>query len=179
MRWHQQLPSCTGDHFPAAVTTTPAPATTSLRKQLQSCIGDHLPAPAATSSAPAAISPGPVTAFLHQRSPSCTSRYQQLPVLNQWLPFLHQQLPLLNQRPPFCTNRYQSWTSNHLFNDYQSCTCMYQSCTSNSDLRQWLDPAPMITIQPQWLFAVGFSNLRFAIIKFGLSKQHPCFVILA
>ena len=49
LRRQQQLPSCTGNHFPAAATNTPAPATNSLQKQL------------------------PV---LHRRPPSCTSSYQ-------------------------------------------------------------------------------------------------------
>ena len=177
MRRHQQLPSCTGDHFTAAVTTTPAPAATSLQKQL------------------------PV---LNQRSPSCTSRYQQPPVL-------HQQLPVLNQQPPsctsdhlpapvdisgyqFCTSNYQSWTSDYLpapadISSYQFCTSNYQSWPSDhfpapADTSpaletiflhqrkpvlhqrppiQWIPvlyqlsrPAPMITIWPWRLFAIRF-----------------------
>ena len=86
--------------------------------------------------------------------------------------FLHQQIPVLNQRPSSCTSGNQSCTSDHLSNEYQS-------CTSYPDLLQRLDPAPMITIRSRRLFTVLFSDLRFAIIKFGLSKQHPCFVILA
>ena len=152
---HQQPLSCTSRHQRLPV----------LNQQPPSCTGDHLPAPATTS-------PEPATAFLHQWSPSGTSRYQQLPVLHQQLPVLHQQLPILNQRPFSCTSRSQSCTSDNLSNEYQS-------CTSYPDLLQWLDPAPMITIRPRWLFAIRFSNLRFTIIKFGLSKQHPCFVILA
>ena len=179
---HQRPPSCTSDYLPA-------PADTS----------GHFHAPAYTSSAHATTSPAPATAFLHLRPLSCTSIYQQpptlhqrLPDLNQWplsctsrhqqLPVLkqrslsytsrHRQLPVLDQRTPSCTSRYQSCTSDHQSNEYQS-------CTSYPDLLQRLDPVPTITIRPRRLFAVRFFDLRFAIIKIGLSKQHPCFVILA
>ena len=72
--------------------------------------------------------------------------------------FLHQQIPVLNQRPSSCINRNQSCTSDHLSNDYQS-------CTSYPDLHQRLDPAPTITIRPRRLFTVRFSDFRFAIIS--------------
>ena len=253
LRRHQQLPFCTGDHFPAAATTTPALATTSLQKQLpvlhrrppsctsttssapatislqkqlpvlhrrppscssyqfctssyQFCTSNRLPASAATSSAPAttclepATSPEPATTFLHQQIPAATSSapattspepattspepattspepattflHQQPLVLHQQLPVLNQRLPVLNQRPSSCPSGNHSCTSDHLSNEYQS-------CTSYPDLFQRRNPTPTITIQPQRLFAVRFSDLRFTIIKFGLSKQHPCFVILA
>ena len=269
----QQLPSCIVDHFPAAAATFLHRRPLPCRSSYKSCTNDQLPAaatssaPAATSSAPAVTSPAPATAFLHQRSLSCTSRYQQPPVLHQQLPVLnqrppfctsdhlpapattssesataflhqrspsctsryqqppvlHQQLLVLNQRPPSCTNDHlpapattspepatiflhqqipattspepattflhqqtpvpnqrpssctsgnQSCTIDHLSNEYQS-------CTSYPDRLQRRDPASTITIRPRRLFAVRFSDLRFAIIKFGLSKQHPCFVILA
>ena len=219
MRRHQQLPSCTGDHFTAAATTTPPPAVTFLQKQLpvlhwrpsfctsryqqlpvlhqhlpvlhslpscssdyqfctssrRSCTSDRLPAPTITflhEQTPATTSPEPAITFLRQQLPvlnqrplSCTSRSQQQPVL-------HQQLPVLHQQPPSCTSGNQSCTSDHLSNEYQS-------GTGYPDLLQRLDLALTITIRPRRLFTVRFSDLRFAIMKFGLSKQHPCFVILA
>ena len=189
------------------------------RSSYHSSTGNHLPAPAATSSAPAATSPAPVTTFVHQRSPSCTSRYQQLSVLHQQLPVLnqrplsctrrHQQLPVLKQdhfpapadtsNYQFCTSTYQSWTSDHLPAPvdispkpttiflHQQKPVLYQRPPIQwipvlyqlSNLLQWLDPAPMITIRPRQLFAVRFSNSWFTIIKFGLLKQLACFVILA
>ena len=54
--------SCTGGHFPAEATTSPAPAT--FLQQRLPVLQQQLP-------------------VLHQRSPSCTSRYQQLQILNQ------------------------------------------------------------------------------------------------
>ena len=123
---------------------------------------------------PATTSPGPANTFLHQQIPvlnqrplSCTSRRQQLPVLNQRplsCTSRYQQLPVLDQWTPSCTSRYQSLTSDPLSNEYQS-------CTNYPDLLQRLDPAPTITIRPQRLFAVRFFDLRFAIIKFRLSKK--------
>ena len=50
---------------------------------------------------------------------------------------------------------------------------------SYPDLHQWLDPTPATTIQQQRLFAECYPDLWFAIVKFSLSRQHPCFVILA
>ena len=137
--------SCTGDHLPVPAYTSSYQFCTS---SYQPCTSD-LPAAAITSSASAATSPAPATTFLNQRPlsftsrhqrlpllnqrpPSCTSRYQQLPVLHQQLPVLnqrslsrtsrHQQLPVLNQRPSSCTSGNQSCTSDHLSNEYQSCT---------------------------------------------------------
>ena len=122
---------CTGDHLAAPADTSSYQFYTS---SYQPCIGD-LPAAAITSSAPAAAgpapattSPEPATAFLHQRSPSCTSRYQQQPVLHQRLPVLnqrplsctgrYQQQPVQDQRPSSCINGNQSYTSDHLSNEY-------------------------------------------------------------
>ena len=133
--------SCTGNHFPAEAATSPALVTTFLQQRLPSCISSyqlctssyqpcfsiHLPAPAT-------ISPAPATTFLHQQLPTATSP-------EPTTTFLHQQIPVLNQQPPSCTSRYQSWTSDAQFNNYQS-------CTSNPDLHQRLDPAPVIPIQP-------------------------------
>ena len=156
--------------------------TTSLQKQLpallqwppsctsnyQFCTSDHLPAAAITFL----HQQQPV---LHQRLPSCSSEHLLAPAVTSPEPtttFLHQRIPVLNQQPPSCISRYQSCTSDHLSKDYQS-------YTSYPDLHQRIDPALTITIRPQWLFAVRYSNSRFAIIKFGLSKQHLCFVLLA
>ena len=169
--------SCTCDHFPAEAATSPPLATTSLQKQLPvlhrrppSCNSDHLLTPAAASSAPAATNPAPVSTFPQQRPPSCTSSYhvlhQQLPALPQRPPSYssrYQRLPVVNKRPSSCISRNQPCTSDHRSNDYQS-------CTNYPDLYQRLDPAPTITIRPRRLFAVRFSDLRFAIIKFGLLK---------
>ena len=156
MRRYQQQPSCTSDHFPAEAVPSPAPATTFMHQRppsrtssYQLCSGVHLPAPAATSSAPA-------TTFLLHQIPAAT---RPEPATT----FLHQQLPVLNQRPHPCISRYQSRTSDHLFNDYQP-------CTSYPDLYQRLGPTPTITIRPWRLFTVRFSDFRFAIMKFGLSK---------
>ena len=77
---------------------------------------------------------------LNQRPLSCNSRYQQLPVLSQLTNF-HQQIPVLNQHPSSYTSRNQSCTSDHLSNEYES-------CSSYPDLLRQLDPAPTITICP-------------------------------
>ena len=112
LRRHKKLPSCTSDTFlhrwlfPAAVTTSPSPATTSLQQQLPSWTSDtflqQLP-PSCTNSyqwppvlttrlASGAVSPAPATTFLQQQLPVL---HQQLPVLHQWPP-IHR-LPVLHQ----------------------------------------------------------------------------------
>ena len=175
----------TGDLPAAAITSLapevagPAPATAFLNQWPFSCTSRHQRLP-----------------VLNQRPPSCTSRYQQPPVL-------HQRLPVLNQRPPSCTSdhfpapadtsNYQSWTSDHLPTPadttpkpatiflHQRKPVQHQRLPIQRIpvLYQLSRPAPTSTIRPRWLFAVRFSDLRFAIIKFGLSMQHSCFVILA
>ena len=116
MRRHQQLPSCTSDHFPAEAATFLHRWPLTCSSNYHSSTSNHFPAEAATS-------PALATTFLHQWSPSCTSRYQQLPVLHQRLPVLNQQLPsCTSYRLPapadtssyqFFTSNYQFWTSNH------------------------------------------------------------------
>ena len=188
--------SCIGNHLPAPAATSSAPAATSpapvtflqqhlpvlhqqlpvLHQQPLSCTSDHLPATADTSSAPATTSPEPVTTFLHQQTPATTSTesattflHQQIPATTSPAPattFLHQHIPVLNQQPSSCTSGNQSCTSDYLSNKYQS-------CTSYPNLLQRL-PSSRGGYSPYTFF-----DLRFTIIKFGLSKQHPCFVILA
>ena len=120
--------SCTGDHFPANATTFLHQQLPALLQCLPSCSSNHLPAPAATSSTPAATSSATASTILHQQ-----------------LPVLHPQLPVLNQRLSSCISRNLSYTSDHLFNDCQSCTIY-------PDLHQRLNPAPTISIRPRWLF---------------------------
>ena len=178
MRRHQQLPSCTGDHFTAAATTTPVPAASSPQKQIL-VLHQQLP-------------------VLHQRSPSCTSRHQRplsYTSSNQFctsdrLPAPadtsgHFPAPADTSGYQSCTSdrlptpadisNYQFWTSEHLpapaDTSPKPATNEYQSCTSCPDLLQRLDPVPTITIRPRWLFAVSFLDLRFATIKFGFSKK--------
>ena len=183
MRRHQQLPSCISDHFTAAATTTPALAASSLHQQLP-VLHQQIPAstflhqqiPAATGFAPVTTSPEPAATFLHQQTPATISPETVTTFLHQQIPattspgpvttFLYLQIPVLNQRPSSCISGNQSCTSNHLSNEYQS-------CTSYPDLLQQ-SPSGRGDCSPYTFF-----NLRFAIIKFGLSKQHPCFVILA
>ena len=150
------------------------------RSSYQSCTGDHLPASADTNShqpstgdlpAAAIASPAPATTFLHQQTLASTFLHQQIPAatssatattspepattsLHQQIPattsprpantFLHRQIPVLHQRPPI-----------------QRIPVSYQLSK----------PDPTITIRPRRLFAVRFFDLRFAIIKFGLSKN--------
>ena len=106
--------------------------------------------------------------------------------------FLQQQLPTPNQQPPTCSGNYQSCTSS-----YQSCTSGYQSCTSDHlpapattspapvttspdyqrlpDLHQQSSPAPATRSCTNYQFLdCTIFQLRFTIIKFGLSKQPPC-----
>ena len=103
----------------------------------------------------------PAITFLHRRPLPCKATTSPSPATT-----------FLQQRSPSCTSNYQFCTSDHLSNDYQS-------CTSYPVLHQRLDPAPVTTIGQRWLFTVHYSDLRFTIIKFDLLKQHPCFVILA
>ena len=171
MRRHQQLPSLTGDHFTAAATTTPAPPTTSLQRQLPllhqwplpcrsrfqfctssclSCTSDHFlhhQTPAATflhPQTPATNSPEPATNFLHQQIPATTSS-------GPANTFLHQQIPVLNQRPPI-----------------QRIPILYQLSRPTPATRSCSnDHHPAAAIVRRTLFF----DLRFTIIKFGLSKK--------
>ena len=150
----------------------------------QPITGD-LPAEAITSSAPAAAGPAPATAFLHQLSPSCTSRHQQLSVLNQRplsCTSRYQQLPVLDQRLPSCTSPKPATIFLHQWKpvlhkrpSIQRILVLYHLSRPAPATRSCSnDHHPASAIVRRTLF-----RLRFAIIKFGLSKQHPCFVILA
>ena len=137
--------SCASGHFPAEAATCPAPATIFLHQQI----------PAATCPEPETFLQQrlsvlhPQLSVLHQRLPSCTSRYQQLPVL-------HQQLQVLNQRPPI------QWK-----------LVLYQLSRSTPATRSCFnDHHPVAAIVRCTLFPISD-------FMFGLSKQHPCFVILA
>ena len=106
---HQQIPATTRS---APAITSPEPATTFLHQQT----------PATTSSAPATTRPEPATAFLRQQIPATTSSEPATTSLETATTFLQQQIPVLNQWPLSCTSWNQSCTSDHLSNEYQSCT---------------------------------------------------------
>ena len=146
--------------------------------------------------------PAPVTTFLqqqlpvlHQRPPSCCSNYLLAPSAPGPAPattFVHQQLTILHQRPHSCTCSYNSCTSDYRPAPAASSPATaatsparmttspdYQTYTSNPVLHQRLDPA---STNSYWIFWTGIHptifRLRFAIIKFVLSKQPPCFSFL-
>ena len=89
-------------------TTSPAPVTTFLHQQPPSCTGDYFPTAATTSLEPTITFLTQQLPVLNQRSPSCSSNYQSGTNSYQscnsdhqsWQPDLHQQLPVLHQRPP-------------------------------------------------------------------------------
>ena len=160
--------SCTRDHFPAEAATSPAPATIFLYQQIpadtsnyQSWTSDPFPAPADTSNYQSWTSnhfPAPADTSNYQ---SWTSDHLLAPVDTSPKPatiFLHQQKPVLHQLPSF-----------------QQILVLYQLSRPAAVTRSCSnDHHPASAIVRRTLFW-----LRFAIIKFGLSKQHPCFVILA
>ena len=176
--------SCTGDHLPAPS-----------RYQQIPVLHQQLPAPHRRLSQQKQL---PV---LHQQLPALHRRLSQ----QKQLPVLHQQLPALHRRPScssdsqFCISSCRSWTSDHLlapadtspkpatiFLDQrkpvlhqrpsmQRILVLYQLSRPAPATRSCSnDHHPASAIVRCTLF-----RLRFAIIKFGLRKQHPCFVILA
>ena len=125
----------------------------------------------------------------HDALPSCTSDYlpaAETTFLQQQLSVLYQQPPVLHQRPPSCNSSYQSCTSNYLPAPAATSPAPvttspdYQTCTRKPVLHQRLVPAPTTS---SWMFWTGICHtifwLWFTIIKFGFSKQSPCFVIFA
>ena len=134
---------CTSDYQSCTSNCLPTPAITFLHQQIQATTNSAL---ATTSPAPATAflhqrSPSWTRRYqqlliLHQQLPllnqrqlSCISRYQQLPDFapattapEPVTTFLHQQITVLNQLPSSCTRGNQSCTSDHLSNEYQSCT---------------------------------------------------------
>ena len=130
---HQQPPSCTSSYQFCTSSYQP-------------CTDNYLPTPA-TNSTPTTTRSEPATTFRHQQTPATTSPERATTFLHQQIPtttspepattFLHQQKPVLNQKPSSCNSRNQSCTSNHLSNEYQS-------CTSYPDLLQQLGPTPTL-----------------------------------
>ena len=112
LRRHQQLPSCTGDYFPAAATTTPAPATTFLQQWPISCTSSYQQ-----------------LSVLNQRPPSCTSKYKQLP-------FLNQRPPSCTSRYQSCTSDYlpaSAETSPAPATTYSTTTSLVPATTCSND----------------------------------------------
>ena len=197
--------SCTGGHFPVEAATSPAPATIFLHQQISA---DTSSAPAATSPAPATFLHQRLPVLhqqllvLHQWPPSCTSDHLPAPVDTSSYQFCTSNYQSWTNDyfpAPADTSNYQSWTSDHLpapadtnpkpatiflhqrkpvlhqGPSIQQIIVLYQLSRHAPVTRSCSnDHHPALAIVCCTLFW-----LRFAIIKFGLLKQHPCFVILA
>ena len=200
MKRHQLLPSCTGDHFTAAATTTPAPATTSLQRQLlllhrrplpcrsscQSCTSDRLPVLAITFL----HQQTPVATFLHQQIPAATSSasattspkpvttflHQQTPATTSPEPattFLHQQTPATSSSGPANTFQHQQIPVVNQLPPIQRIPVLYQLSRPDPATRSCSnDHHPATAIVRRTLF-------RFTIRhnKIWPFEENPCFVI--
>ena len=114
---HQRIPSCTGDYFIAAATTTPAPVTNSLQRQLPLLHRQPLPCRSSYQFCTSSYQPctsdrltAPAITFLHTTS-------------------VHFPAPADTCSHQFFTSDYQSWTSDHL--PAPTDTSNYQSRTSD------------------------------------------------
>ena len=179
---HQWPPSCTSNYLPALAATSSAATATFLHQQPPSCTSSYQSCTSNHLSAASATKPAPAITFQQQQQPSCTSRYQTCTSYYPPAPATTSPGPattFLHQRLPSCTSSYQSYD-----NSYQSCTSDHRSWLP--DFHQQSSPVPATSSCTNYQF-LDFSNrhppydsrLRFAIIKFGPSKQPPCFGILA
>ena len=116
----QQLPSCTGNHFSAAVSTTPALVTTPLQKQLPvlhrrppSCTSSHQFCTSDYQSWTSNCLPAPAMTFLHQQIPVATSSAPATTSPEPATTFLHQQIPAIISSSPATTSPEPATTFLH------------------------------------------------------------------